>query len=55
MADQPRQQLPVAAGPAVLAQGVDVVARGKRLDDLDIGGKTGAGEDALEQVVTEQG
>ena len=35
--------------------GGDVVAGGKLLDDLDIGGEPGAGEDAFEQIVAEQG
>ena len=50
----PRQQLPVAARPAVVAHRVDVVTRGEVLNHLDIGGETGAGEDALEQIVAEQ-
>ena len=53
-AENPRQQLPVAARPAVVAQGADIVARRKFLDDLDIGGEAGAGEHALEQIVAEQ-
>ena len=32
----------------------DVVAGGKLLDDLDVGGETGARKDALEQIVAEQ-
>ena len=32
----------------------DVVAGGKLLDHLDVGGQPGAGEDALEQIVAEQ-
>ena len=43
--EYPRQQLPVAARPAVVAHRVDVVTGGEFLDDLDIGGETGAGED----------
>ena len=53
-AEEPRQQLPVAARPAMLARGGHVVARGKLLDDLDVGGEPGARKDALEQVVAEQ-
>ncbi len=52
--DDPGQQLPVAARPAMLALGGDVVAGGKLLDHLDIGGEAGAGEDAFEQIVAEQ-
>jgi hypothetical protein len=50
----PRQELPVAARPAVLARGGDVVAGGKFLDHLDIGGEAGAREGPLEQIVAEQ-
>ena len=53
--EHPRQQLPVAARPTVVAPRGDVVAGGEVLDDLDVGGETGAGEDALEQIVAEQG
>ncbi len=52
--EDPRQQLPVAARPAVLARRGDVVASRELLDDLDVGDQTGAREGALEQVVTEQ-
>ena len=38
----------------MVAQGADVVAGGEFLDDLDVGGEAGAGEDALEQIVAEQ-
>ena len=54
-ADDPRQQLPVATGPPVVAQRADVVARGEILHHFDVGGQCGAGEDALEQVVAEHG
>ncbi len=50
----PRQQLPVAACPAVLPCGSDVISRRKFLDDLDIGNQTRARKDSLEEVVTEQ-
>ena len=52
--EDPGQQLPVAARPAMVAQRADVVAGGKLLDDLDVRGEAGAGEHALEQVVAEQ-
>ena len=52
--EDPGQQLPIAARPAVVAKGADVVAGRKFLDDLDIGGETGAGEHTLEQIVAEQ-
>jgi hypothetical protein len=47
-AEDPRQQLPVAAGPTVLAGGGDVVAGREVLDDLDVGDESGAREDAFE-------
>ncbi len=50
----PGQQLPVAAGPAVLTRGGHVVARRKLFDDLDIGSQTGAGEYSLEKIVTQK-
>ena len=43
-AEHPRQQLPVAARPAVLARGGHVVAGGKFLDDLDVGHQARRGE-----------
>ena len=51
--EDPWQQLPVAAHPAMLARRGDVVARGKFLDHLDVGGQTGAGENAFKQIVAE--
>ena len=53
-AEDPGQQLPVAARPAVMANRADVVAGREFLDDLDIGGEAGAREDAFEQIVAEQ-
>jgi len=53
--ENPGQQLPIAAHPAVLAGRRDVVARGKFLDDLNVGGKAGAREYALQQIVAEHG
>ena len=50
----PRQQLPVAPGPAVLALRVDVVACRKLVDHLDIRREARAREDAFEEVVAEQ-
>ena len=52
-AEQPRQQLPVAARPAMLACRGDVVAGGKLLDHLDVGGQARAGEDAFEEIVAQ--
>ena len=54
-AEDPGQQLPVAARPAMVAQRGDVVARRIGFDDLDVGGEAGAGEHPLEQIVAEQG
>ena len=53
-AEDPRQQLPITARPAILARHRDVVARGKFVDDLDIGGQTRPSEDTLQKIVTEQ-
>ena len=54
VAKNPWQQLPIAARPAMLASGGDVVARGKFFNDLDICDQTGACKDSLEQIVTEE-
>ena len=51
----PGQQLPVAAHPAVLARHLDIVARGKFLHQLDVGGQCGAREHAFEQIVAQDG
>ena len=53
MAAEPRQQLPVAADPAVLAAGVGVVAGGEVVEKLGVGQQAAAGEVALDQVVAE--
>ena len=53
-AEDPRQELPVAARPPVLASGGHVVARRKLLDHLDVGDEAGARERPLEEVVAEQ-
>ena len=52
--ENPRKQLPVAARPAMLAIGRDIVAGGKLLDELDIGSEPGAREGAFEEIVAEQ-
>src|SRR5204863_438628 len=52
-AQDPRQQLPVAARPAMLARGSYVVSRRKLLNDLDVGNKTGARKYPFEQIVAE--
>jgi len=38
----------------VLALGGNVVARGKLVDEFHVGGKSGTGEDALEEIVAEE-
>src|SRR5207245_8484268 len=53
--DQPRQQLPIAARPAMLARRRDLVAGRKILEELDVGDQRGAREETLEEVVAEQG
>ena len=53
--NDPGQELPVAARPAMLALGGDVVAGRELLDDLDVGREARAGEDAFEEIVAEQG
>ncbi|MNZ46192.1 hypothetical protein D3C78_638680 [compost metagenome] len=50
---QPRQQLPVAANPAMPALAVDAVARGMLLEQLHIRQQARAGVAALDQVVAE--
>ena len=52
---QPRQQLPVAAHPAVCAASVGQVVRRVVLVKDDVGDQAGAAVDALEQIVAEQG
>ncbi|MNO61713.1 hypothetical protein D3C76_523680 [compost metagenome] len=52
--DDPRQQLPVAARPAVQALDHHVETRRRIFHHLDIRGQPGAGENTLEQVVAEQ-
>ena len=53
-AEDPGQELPVAARPAMLAGRRDQVVRRELVEQLDVGHQPGAGEDALEQVVAEQ-
>ena len=52
--EDPRQQLPVAARPSVMADRADVVAGREFLDDFDVRGEAGAREHAFEQIVAEQ-
>ena len=53
-ADQPRQELPVAARPAVLTRRRDLVTSGKVLEELDVGDERGPREEPLEEIVAEQ-
>ena len=53
-AEDPRQELPVAARPAVLARRRHEVVRGELVEQLDVGHEPGPREDALEQVVAQQ-
>ncbi len=54
-AKDPGQQLPIAAGPAMLASCGDLVARREFLDDLDVGGQARAREDPLQEIMAEDG
>ncbi len=38
-----------------MADGADIIAGGKFLDDFEVRGQTCAGEHALEEIVTEKG
>ena len=50
---QPRQDLPVAAGPAVFTAGKYVVAGREIVEQLNVGDQAAAGKVALDQVVAE--
>ncbi len=52
-AEDPRQQLPVAAHPAVRARGGDLDVRRKILEQVDVADQAAAGEHALEEIVAE--
>jgi len=49
-----QEQLPVAAGPAVLARHGDVVAGGKLLDDFDVGREARPGKCPFKKIVAEK-
>jgi hypothetical protein len=53
MPENPRQQLPVSASPAMLPRRRHFVMRWKFIEEFDIAGERGAREDAFEQIVTE--
>ena len=52
-AEDPGNQLPIAACPTVLARRGNVVTGGELLDDLDVGDESGARKSPFEKVVTE--
>src|SRR5579872_5075795 len=52
-AEDPWQQLPIAARPSMLASCRGVVARGELFDYLNIGCQPGSREDSLQQIVAE--
>ena len=54
LVEDPRQELPVAACPTLLARRRDEVVRRELVEELDIGHQAGTGEDTLEQVVAQQ-
>ena len=51
--ENPGQELPVSARPAVVTLGAHVVSRRKIVDDLDIRGEARARESPLEQVMAQ--
>ncbi len=53
-AEDPGQELPVAARPSVLAGRGDEVVRRELVEELDVGHEAGPREDALEQVVAQE-
>ena len=53
--ENPRQQLPVAPCPTVLAACIHIMAGRKILDHLDVGCQSGPGKDALEQIMAQHG
>jgi hypothetical protein len=52
--EDPGQQLPVAARPAMVASDCNVVTGRKFLDHFDVGDESRAGERAFEQIVAEE-
>src|ERR1041385_4160345 len=51
---EPRGNLPIAARPTMLAHRIAVVISGIIVEKLDVTDERGAGEDRLEQVMTQQ-
>ena len=52
--ENPREELPVTARPAVLTGGGDAIVRRSGLEQLDVGAEAGSGEEALEEIVAQQ-
>ena len=46
----PRQQLPIASHPSMLATGRHLVARRELLEEIDVRHESGPGEESLEEV-----
>ena len=53
--ENPRQELPVSASPAVVTQGAHIVSRRKIVHDFDVRREARARERPLEQVMAQQG
>src|SRR5258708_8740645 len=53
-AENPRQQLPVAAGPSMLSGGGYVVARRKLFDQFDVRNQSRTRESSFEKIVAQQ-
>ena len=54
IAEQPWQQLPVAARPAVMAHGAHIITRRKFLNNFNICGQSGPHKNAFKQIVAQQ-
>src|SRR5207249_912041 len=52
--DDPREQLPVATRPSVVAGGGDPVMGWGMLEQFDVGDQTGTREQSLEEIVAQQ-
>ena len=52
--ENPGQQLPIAARPAVLARRGDLVMPRELFEELDVTRESGSGEQPLEEIVTEE-
>src|SRR5512135_1276531 len=54
VAENPRQQLPITASPAVLASRGSGIVQWKLIEELDIGDESCPREDPFKEVVTQQ-